>query len=75
MFCIADCGNPTPANGYANLTFGTTFGSTVTVTCNSGYNLTGDSLIVCQQSGWSDTPSCVIQGQNILLIEDLSFNP
>ena len=57
-----DCGNPTPANGYADLTYGTTFGSNATITCNTGYNLTGDSLIVCNVSGWSDTPSCVIQG-------------
>ncbi|XP_053398307.1 CUB and sushi domain-containing protein 1-like [Mercenaria mercenaria] len=56
-----DCGNPTPANGYADLTYGTTYNSNVTVTCDTGYNLTGFSVLYCLETGWSDTPSCNIQ--------------
>ena len=56
-----DCGSLTdPANGQVDLTSGTTFGQTVTYSCNTGYNLVGDSTHTCQATGeWSGSvPTC-----------------
>ena len=49
-----DCGSLTaPANGQVNHTAGTTFGETATYSCNTGYNLVGDTR-TCQATGvWS----------------------
>ena len=58
---VVDCGSLTdPANGQVNLTAGTTFGQTATYSCNTGYNLVGDSTRACQATGeWSgSTPTC-----------------
>ena len=55
-----NCGNLTnPANGQVSTT-GTTFGQTVTYSCNTGYNLMGDSTRTCQADGmWSGSaPTC-----------------
>ena len=54
-----DCGNLTdPANGQASHTAGTTFGQTATYSCNTGYNLVGDSSSTCQDTGnWSGSAS------------------
>ena len=63
-----DCGSLTdPANGSVNHTSGTTFGQTATYTCNTGYNLVGDSTRTCQATGvWSGSePTC--QGMYMLL--------
>ena len=56
-----DCGNLTdPANGQVNHTTGTTFRQTATYSCNTGYNLVGNSTRTCQASGnWSGSaPTC-----------------
>ena len=56
-----DCGSLTdPANGQVDLTSGTTFGQTVTYSCNTGYNLVGDSTRTCEGTGeWSGSaPTC-----------------
>ena len=61
-----DCGNLTdPANGQVALTAGTTFGENATYSCDTGYNLVGDSTLSCQATGeWSGSaPTC----QGILL--------
>ena len=58
---VVDCGSLTdPANGSVNHTAGTTFGQTATYSCNTGYNLVGDSIRTCQATGnWSGTaPTC-----------------
>ena len=55
-----DCGNlPNPANGQVTTT-GTTFGQNATYSCNTGYNLMGDSTRTCQATGnWSGSaPTC-----------------
>ncbi|XP_053398308.1 CUB and sushi domain-containing protein 3-like [Mercenaria mercenaria] len=57
----SDCGDPTPVNGRTSTPFSTTFGETVTISCNPGYNLTGSSFLTCQHIGWSDTPTCDIK--------------
>ena len=50
-----DCGNLTnPANGQVSQAAGTTFGQTAVYSCNTGYNLVGDSTRTCQADGmWS----------------------
>ena len=56
-----DCGNLTnPANGHVNQTTGTTFGQTAIYSCNTGYNLVGESTHTCQATGeWSGSePTC-----------------
>ena len=56
-----DCGNLTdPANGQVSHPAGTTFGQTATYSCNTGYNLVGDSTRTCQATGeWSGSePTC-----------------
>ena len=58
---VVDCGSLTdPANGQVDLTSGTTFGQTATYSCNTGYNLVGDSTRTCQATGvWSESaPTC-----------------
>ena len=70
ILIIADCGNLTdPANGQVAHTSGTTFEYTATYSCNTGYNLVGDSTRTCQATGeWSGSaPTC----QGVLLKSDL----
>ncbi|XP_052807627.1 sushi, von Willebrand factor type A, EGF and pentraxin domain-containing protein 1-like [Mya arenaria] len=59
--CLRDCGDPTPLNGFADTSLGTTENLTATITCNPGYNISGPSVITCQDSGWDTLPTCVIQ--------------
>ena len=41
----------------------TTYGSTVVVTCNTGYSLIGGTKVECLEDGiWSDTVTCNIIG-------------
>ena len=56
------CGNLTdPSNGSVNHTTGTTFGENATYSCDTGYNLVGDSTHTCQATGeWSGSaPTCL----------------
>ena len=58
---VVDCGTLTnPTNGQVSNTAGTTFGQTATYSCNTGYNLVGDSTRTCQAIGnWSGSvPTC-----------------
>ena len=56
-----DCGTPpdAPTNGQRG-TFNTTFMSTVTYSCNTGYALQGDSTLTCMANEqWSPSvPTC-----------------
>ena len=66
LILTVDCGTLTdPDNGSVNHTAGTTVGQTATYSCNTGYNLVGDSTHTCQASGnWSGSePTC----QGVLL--------
>ena len=49
-----------PANGQVSHTAGTSFGQTATYSCDTGYNLVGDSTRICQANGrWSGSkPIC-----------------
>ena len=56
-----DCGSLTdPANGSVDHTAGTTFRQTVNYSCNTGYNLVGNSTRTCNATGqWSGSePAC-----------------
>jgi hypothetical protein len=56
-----DCGAPeAPASGSVDSSLGTTFGLSVTYTCNAGHELQGDAMRSCEADGsWSGTaPSC-----------------
>ena len=58
---VVDCGNlMNPASGQVDLTSGTTFNQTATYSCNTGFNLVGDSTRTCQAAGvWSrSAPTC-----------------
>ena len=68
---VVDCGNLTaPANGQVDLTSRTTFGQTATYSCNTGYNLVGDSTRTCEATGnWSGSaPFC-----QSMLLQGVSF--
>ena len=42
----------------------TTYGQSVSVKCEIGYGLQGDSFITCKADGtWSDGPSCVLKSK------------
>ena len=68
ILTVVDCGNLTdPDNGQVNHTAGTTFGQNATYSCDTGYNLVGNSTRVCQATGnWSGSaPTC--QGMLLLI--------
>ena len=61
IFAVVVCDNLTdPANGSVTHTSGTTFAQTATYSCNTGYNLVGDSNRTCQATRmWSGSaPTC-----------------
>ena len=61
ILAVVDCGNLTnPGNGSVTHTAGTTFGQTATYSCDTGYNLVGNSTRTCQATGnWSGSvPTC-----------------
>ena len=63
---VVDCGTLNiTTNGHVIDTAGTTFRQTATYSCNTGYNLVGDSIRTCQADGmWSGSePTC----QGVLL--------
>ena len=58
---VVDCRDLTaPANGRVDHPDGTTFGETATYSCNTGYNLVGNSTRMCEAAGvWSGSePAC-----------------
>ena len=70
VLTAVNCGSLTdPVNGSVNHTAGTTFGQTATYSCNTGYELVGNSIHTCQASGnWSGSvPTC----RGVLLKSDL----
>ena len=61
-----------PVNGSVDYAAGTMFGQTANYSCNTGYNLVGDSTRTCQATGnWSGSePTC--QGMALVFIHELS---
>ncbi|XP_053387243.1 sushi, von Willebrand factor type A, EGF and pentraxin domain-containing protein 1-like [Mercenaria mercenaria] len=65
---IVDCGDPTPIKGLADQNE-TTYGAVVEITCLDGYNITGNSTIICEQDGgWSSTPVCDPTGMKEVIL-------
>ncbi|KAH3747325.1 hypothetical protein DPMN_181750 [Dreissena polymorpha] len=55
---LIDCGNPTPTKGLVNSSE-TTVNAVVSVSCENGYIMYGDSVITCLRNGtWSGYPKC-----------------
>ena len=72
IFTAVDCGTMTnPNNGQVSHTGETTFGQSATYSCNTGYNLVGGSIRMCQATGeWSGSaPTC----QSMLFLSVDSF--
>ena len=68
LLTVVNCGTLTdPANGQVSHTTGTVFGQRATYSCDTGYNLVGDSTRICRATGvWSGSaPTC----QGTLLLE------
>ena len=60
IITVVDCGSP-PAidNGSPGTSTSTTFGGTVTYTCDNGFTLSGSAMITCLATGmWDTPPSC-----------------
>jgi len=59
-----------PVNGQVSHTAGTTFGQKATYSCNTDYDLVGDSTRTCQATGvWSGSePTC----HRMLLLQTLN---
>jgi len=58
---VVDCGTLSdPANGLVSHLSGTTSGQIATYNCDPGYNLTGESIRMCQVNAtWSGiAPTC-----------------
>ncbi|XP_052807926.1 receptor-type tyrosine-protein phosphatase eta-like [Mya arenaria] len=59
---IKVCNKPTISHGSVSGNATTEFNSTETVSCNTGYNLSGDGTITCQANKtWTSVPTCVIK--------------
>ena len=61
LLTAVNCGTLiNPVNGQVSHTAGTTFGQTANYSCNTGYNLVGNSTRTCQAAGvWSGSaPTC-----------------
>ncbi|XP_064386052.1 sushi, von Willebrand factor type A, EGF and pentraxin domain-containing protein 1-like [Halichondria panicea] len=57
---IVGCGDPpTSPNGSPGTPTSTTFGGTVSYTCNNRYYMSGSATVTCEASGnWSTRPTC-----------------
>ena len=61
LILTVDCGNLTdPGNGSVTHSAGTTLGQTANYSCDTGYNVVGNSTRTCQAIGnWSGSaPTC-----------------
>ena len=73
---IGECGVlPSPTNGQVSHPNGRTIGQTATYTCNTGYNLEGDSTRMCQATGmWSRSePTCTRMFWHLVLKNNSLF--
>ena len=70
ILLFLDCGNPLPdLNRRDDTSNGTVYLSTVTFSCNDGYELVGENISVCTAlSKWRpEVPYCKIKGDNVHL--------
>jgi hypothetical protein len=70
---FADCGALIVNNGNFNALSGTTYGQTGTLSCNTGYTLSGESTATCTESGnWTAAAVvCTIVGKFILFYHNM----
>ncbi|XP_052273396.1 uncharacterized protein LOC127873560 [Dreissena polymorpha] len=71
---LIECDDPSPDNGIVN---GTSrfLDDVLSVSCNTGFTLTGNSVIHCQSDRtWSDNPNCIIVDCDLLLISNMIIN-
>ncbi|XP_060591771.1 sushi, von Willebrand factor type A, EGF and pentraxin domain-containing protein 1-like [Ruditapes philippinarum] len=62
---LIDCGDPTPEFG-SIYTTSTTNGTVAIISCDEGYEIQGETVIMCQPSDeWTDNPSCIIKDCDI----------
>ena len=61
LYTVVDCGPITnPSNGQVNTSNGTTFESVVTFSCNAGYMLSHQQMLMCGADGmWSPDILCL----------------
>ena len=59
MSNFTDCPYLELANGVSQPATSVSHGSTVTITCDSGYALRGNGTIICENGVLLDVPSCV----------------
>ena len=65
------CGTLThPTNGQVDTSSGTTFGSVATFSCNTGYRLSHQQVVMCGADGmWSTaSPSCLGECKGVFSI-------
>ena len=64
FYFTLDCGQPpTPGHGKVSYSSGTTYGMVATYTCNTGYDLIGQTSVTCQNNGtWTNIPVCRPKG-------------
>ncbi|WAR23702.1 MLP-like protein [Mya arenaria] len=59
---LIDCGDFHISNGQVDEMTGNQFGDTMRVSCSTGYDLVGFSVIICNADGaWSNDPHCRIK--------------
>jgi hypothetical protein len=68
IFISTDCGNVTVVDGHFTAPSGTTFGETAKQSCNTGYNISGEEIVTCTETGeWNATVvTCTIVGMYTL---------
>lgn len=49
-------------NGHVDISSGTLLDDVAGVSCEAGYDLIGDTSLLCQDSGWTGNVSCIAQG-------------
>ncbi|KAL4233499.1 hypothetical protein ACF0H5_008180 [Mactra antiquata] len=72
---VIECGDPTPVNGESSGDTNFTYNSLVQISCNDGFDITGNSNITCQADGtWDGYPTCDPTDCGILAIPNGRFN-
>ena len=77
LFLFTDCGNHfTLENGFVYFTGkATTFNHSISVECDPGYTLLGDSSIHCQANGiWGSNSTCRLKGTAVDKTNTVSKN-
>ena len=77
IFLVNDCGPLNhPDNGQVDASSGTTFGSTATYTCDTGYTLSGSQSRTCGADGMWTSTQTYCEGNHIFPVprKSLTYN-